>query len=166
MSTIPEGKDGIEIRRLDEADADWLVKTQKEIIEHPYYDKVLRYWLTLPNWHIWLVECDNKPTGLAVFRLNYGTGELYELAITEKYCNKGIGAQLLDAIENYADRQGVRWMIAMTVETQRKGIRFLKRRGYLPAAICHHYYSDTGEHAALLWKTLKDNNIVTDKENA
>jgi ribosomal protein S18 acetylase RimI-like enzyme len=79
-------------------------------------------------------------------------GRIYSLGVVEDKRRRGVGAQILKALEDWLEKQGAHFI---TLETRLgKNVSFYKKRGYQPTAKLPEYY---GEATGLrLRKVLKE----------
>ena len=117
-----------------------------------YNEKITDIWLTK--------EVDNIPIAIvycAPERMTEGTFNLYLIAIHKNLQGKGIGAELMNYLENLLQEKGGRILIVETsslpeFELTRK---FYDKLFYKREAIIREFYQE-GEDKVVFWKKLID----------
>ena len=76
--------------------------------------------------------------GVIIYTEPYDRIEIDYIAVSEEYKNKGIGSELLKAIENI----NIKNITLEVRKTNKIAIEFYKKNGYKVVAIRKNYYSD------------------------
>lgn len=101
-----------------------------------------------------VAKVNNRAVGYIGIWLIAGEGHVTNVAVHPDYRGRGIGNQLLTAIERLAEERGVR-RLTLEVRVSNEGAQSLYRKlGYLPAGIRRRYYRDNDEDALIMWKDL------------
>ncbi len=117
------------------------------------------YFSNTETQEIWLTKSNNGvPIAIAYCapeRLTNGTYNLYLIAVHKDFQGKGIGAALMDYVENLLKSRGNRILLVETsglpeFELTRK---FYDKCGYKREAIIRDFYHD-GEDKVIFWKKL------------
>jgi GNAT superfamily N-acetyltransferase len=137
------------IRRADDSDLSAITRLRREWTQEqegeladPGFDERLAAWFLRESERriVWLAEVDGRPVGmmnLAVFermprpgRPPSCWGYLGNAFVLSAYRDRGIGAQLIDAVLGYADGNGfVRLVLSPTC----RSVPFYERAGFGPA---------------------------------
>jgi GNAT superfamily N-acetyltransferase len=138
------------IRRADDSDlsaisrlrSEWTQEQEGELAD-PAFEERLAAWFAQESERriVWLAEVDGRPVGmmnLAVFermprpgRPPSRWGYLGNAFVLSAYRDRGIGAQLIDTVLDYADGNGfVRLVLSPTC----RSVSFYERAGFGPAS--------------------------------
>lgn len=146
----------IEIREMAIEDIDGVLEVEKKSFTTPWSresfkmevekNKLARYMVARVN---------DKVVGYGGFWLIIGEAHITNIAVDTDYRGKGIGNLLLKSLILLA---GTLDCNSMTLEVRESNIvaqNLYKKYGFLPAGIRKNYYSDVGEDAIIMWKTLE-----------
>lgn len=101
-----------------------------------------------------VAKVNDRPVGYIGIWLVAGEGHVTNIAVHPDYRRRGIGNQLLLAIEKLALERGVN-RLTLEVRVSNEGAQRLYRKlGYMPAGIRRRYYRDNDEDALIMWKDL------------
>lgn len=81
-------------------------------------------------------------------------GHITNVAVREDARRMGVGGMILDALEGYANENG---LIGLTLEVRisnEAAQRLYTKHGFKPEGFRKNYYADTGEDAVIMWKRL------------
>lgn len=102
---------------------------------------------------VWLAHLNDEAVGCVVLRRMASipfAGECKRLYVRPEARGKGIADALLDAMEEYALRRGMRWIYLDSYDDLKAAIALYKKRGYLP---CERY-NDNPQATMFLRKQL------------
>lgn len=125
-------------------------------------DMIADYFNNPNSSDIWLtLELDEVPVVVAYCapeRLTSGTYNLYLIAVLKDHQGKGLGATMMQYIEQLLKKQGQRVLLVETsglpeFESTR---RFYDKSNYQRAAVIREFYQE-GEDKIIFWKKLQDN---------
>lgn len=125
-------------------------------------DMIADYFNNPNSSDIWLtLELDEVPVVVAYCapeRLTSGTYNLYLIAVLKDHQGKGLGATMMQYIEQLLKKQGQRVLLVETsglpeFESTR---RFYDKSYYQRAAVIREFYQE-GEDKIIFWKKLQDN---------
>ena len=146
----------IEIREMAIEDIDGVLEVEKKSFTTPWSresfkmevekNKLARYMVARVN---------DKVVGYGGFWLIIGEAHITNIAVDTDYRGKGIGNLLLKSLILLA---GTLDCNSMTLEVRESNIvaqNLYKKYGFLPAGVRKNYYSDVGEDAIIMWKTLE-----------
>ncbi len=123
-------------------------------------DMMIDYFQNEQSSDIWLtVEDEGIPVAVAYCaseRMTEGTYNLYLIAIHQSQQGKGIGAHIVDYLENVLLMNGQRVLIIETsglpeFEASRK---FYEKLGYTKEAVIRDFYEE-GDDKVVYWKKLR-----------
>jgi ribosomal protein S18 acetylase RimI-like enzyme len=114
-----------------------------------------RLWFAEGSAIILLAVEGAKPVGYVVARIHRGLddtfavsdrhAEIYTLSVAQDARSRGIGTQLMDAMERRLEDLGIVDLVIAVMYGNDAAIRFYRRRGLEPAEL---YLRRTGNHAA------------------
>lgn len=85
-----------------------------------------------------------------------GEGEITRVAVHPLYRLRGIGDRMMELLLQEADRHGIGDVTLEVRESNRSAIALYKNHGFSVEARRDHYYSETGEHALILWRRTQN----------
>jgi len=142
----------LKLQHLDE-----MYEIEKLCFSVPWTKDQLKNDIKKPE-SVYFAALENgRLTGYAGMWHVVNEGHITNIAVEPAHRRRGIGAALLDAIIAEAHKRG---MIGLLLEVRvgnyaAQGL-YLKN-GFELERIRTNYYSDTGENAYVLWKTLETN---------
>jgi len=107
----------------------------------------------------WLTYETEKPIAVAYFapeRMTSGTWNLYLIAVHADHQGCGIGAQLMDHVENFLRSKGERLIVVETSDLKEYALtrKFYEGINYIQEAHIREFY-DEGEGKVVFWKKLR-----------
>ncbi|MBW0160678.1 MAG: GNAT family N-acetyltransferase [Sediminibacterium sp.] len=125
-------------------------------------DDMIADYLTNPNSSdIWLtLELDGTPVVIAYCapeRLTSGTYNVYLIAVLKEHQGKGLGASMMQHIEQLLKEQGHRILLVETSGLPEFELtrRFYDKSNYQREAVIREFYQK-GEDKIVFWKKLQD----------
>jgi len=101
-----------------------------------------------------VAKVNDRAVGYIGIWLVAGEGHITNVAVHPEYRRRGIGHQLLTAVERLASERGVT-RLTLEVRVSNEAAQSLYRKlGYAPAGIRRRYYRDNDEDALIMWKDL------------
>ncbi len=117
-----------------------------------YSRQELESFITQPNSRTWVaVEGETVLGFLVADRLSKDVGHVITIDVLEAWRRRGIGNQLMAAVEQWADTLGLRLIYLETAENNVTAQRFYEARGYRKAKMLHDYYAN----GAAAWVMVK-----------
>jgi len=106
----------------------------------------------------WLTYETDKPIAVAYFvpeRMTTGTWNLYLIAVHADHQGSGVGALLMDYVENFLRSKGARLLIVETSDLEEFALtrNFYEGMSYIKEAHIREFY-DAGEGKVVFWKKL------------
>lgn len=95
--------------------------------------------LTDPGYAIWVAYSGEHPAGCILYRplsQRPSSGEMKRLYVRPEYRGRGIAAQLLKIVEDFARSRGDNWLYLDTKDDLIEARQFYERHGYQP---CERY---------------------------
>jgi ribosomal-protein-alanine N-acetyltransferase len=105
-----------------------------------YSRAMLRYFLTQESARCLLAEDDEEIAGFILGETNGSRGHIITLDVGAEYRRRGLGTQLLNALEGSFAAMGVRSMLIETAMNNEAGVMFWKRHGYRVEGVLKRYY--------------------------
>jgi ribosomal protein S18 acetylase RimI-like enzyme len=105
-----------------------------------YSRTMLRYFLTQESAQCLLAEEDEEIKGFILGETNGNRGHIITLDVGTEYRRRGLGTQLLNALESSFAARGVRSMLLETAMNNEAGFEFWKRHGYWVQGVLKRYY--------------------------
>ena len=133
------------IRRATLADLDALVDIEDRAFEIDRFSRrSFRYLLTKANAETLVIENRGKVVAYAMLLFNIGTSlaRLYSIAVDSKMLGKGLGKQLLKALEKTAIEHDCITLRLEVRKDNKRAINFYTKLGYKPCGHIDDYYED------------------------
>ena len=124
-------------------------------------DMIADYFNNSNSSDIWLtLEVDGAPVVIAYCapeRLTSGTYNLYLIAVLKDHQGKGLGASMMQYIEQMLKEQGHRVLLVETSSLPEFELtrRFYDKSNYRREAVIREFYQK-GEDKIIFWKKLQD----------
>ncbi|HMD97382.1 MAG TPA: N-acetyltransferase [Terriglobia bacterium] len=110
-----------------------------------------------PSAATWIAEENNEIVGFLIAdREAKGTAHIVTIDVIEGRRRSGVGKALMDAVEAWATRGGLRLIHLETAESNGGAQAFYQARGYRKVETIENYYAD-GEAAWVMVKSLAKN---------
>jgi [ribosomal protein S18]-alanine N-acetyltransferase len=110
-----------------------------------------------PSAATWIAEENQEIVGFVIGdREGKGAAHIVTIDVVEGRRRRGVGKALMDAVEAWATRQGLRLIHLETAESNRAAQAFYQARGYRKLETIEDYYAD-GEAAWVMVKSLAKN---------
>ncbi len=93
------------------------------------------------------------------FRLIADEVHIFRIAVAPEWRRRGIGARLVAECLESAARRGVRVALLEVRPSSTEAIALYRKFGFRVVATRPGYYSDSGEDALILQKTIKEENL-------
>lgn len=123
--------------------------------EVSYSRKELESFIGQPEARTWVaVEGESVVGFLVVDRVPEQLGHIITVDVVEAWRGRGVGKQLMEAAEAWAEALGLRLMSLETAEDNRAAQRFYEARGYEKRRRVRHYYAN-GADAWVMVKRLR-----------
>lgn len=101
-----------------------------------------------------VAKVNERAVGYIGIWLIAGEGHVTNVAVHPDYRGRGIGNQLMTAIERLAGERGVNRLTLEVRVSNERAQNLYRKLGYLPAGIRRRYYRDNDEDALIMWKDL------------
>ena len=122
-----------------------------------YSRKELAAFIRHPSAATWIAEESNEIVGFLIAdRSEKGAAHIVTIDVVEGRRRCGVGRVLMDAVEAWATRGGLRLIHLETAESNREAQMFYQARGYRKLETIEGYYAD-GEAAWVMVKSLARN---------
>lgn len=107
-----------------------------------------------PNYHLWVLERDDKIVGFVVILLQADECQLMNIAVDVKFQHRGFATQLLQHALTFASHQAKRCLLEVR-KSNHAAIAFYKKMGGEQIAVRKNYYpTTTGREDALIFSLL------------
>ncbi|AAK40442.1 ribosomal-protein-alanine N-acetyltransferase [Saccharolobus solfataricus] len=137
-----------------EADLDQIFQIETESFEDPYPYSLLRAYLFLANKLYLVAKQREKVVGYIIGIIQYGyRGHIVSIAVEPIYRKQGIGAKLLNEIEERFKLNGARYSYLEVNTNNLSAISFYRANGYLIMYVRKNYYG-RDKHAFVMVKNL------------
>ncbi|MGH9451539.1 MAG: GNAT family N-acetyltransferase [Terriglobia bacterium] len=114
----------------------------------------LRAFITHHNSKTWVAVEDGKSAGFLIAqKAPYPSVHIITIDVTEEARRRGVGSALMDAAEEWAERQGAKQLALETAEDNHAAQSFYANRGYAKVDKLEGYY-DNGAAAWVMIKRL------------
>ncbi|AEH06483.1 ribosomal protein S18-alanine N-acetyltransferase [Methanothermococcus okinawensis] len=152
----------VKIRRLMEKDINRIIEIEKESFEYSYPPTLIRQlYISFPDGFLVAEDSNGNIMGYVIATMEWGNGHIVSIAVGKNYRNKGVGALLLNAIEDYLFKKCNAKYIVLEVRFDNINARkFYYKKGYEDKRLLSEYYDD-GSDAILMVKKnpyLESNN--------
>jgi|TARA_B100001964_G_scaffold180439_1_gene199353 ribosomal-protein-alanine N-acetyltransferase len=143
-----------EIFSIQEAnlnDSDWLDEFERSIFSYNHkniYRNILKTYKD-NNYYIFIGILNNSKIGYIVGRTIHDELNIYNLAILEKYRNKGFASKLLCYVFEHMNTE-INSIYIEVRETNIKALKFYRKFGFIEYNIRENYYSSPTENAILM----------------
>jgi ribosomal-protein-alanine N-acetyltransferase len=103
----------------------------------------------------WIAEENHEIVGFVIAdREPKAAGHIVTIDVVERYRRKGVGKALMEAVEAWAARGGLRLIYLEAAESNASAQAFYEARGYEKLETIENYYAD-GEAAWVMVKRLR-----------
>ena len=117
-----------------------------------YSRQELESFITQPDSRTWVaVEGDTVLGFLVADRRSKDVGHVITIDVLEAWRRRGVGNQLMAAVEHWAETLALRLIYLETAENNVAAQRFYEARGYRRAKMLHDYYAN----GAAAWVMVK-----------
>lgn len=145
----------ITIRDMKESDLDRVMEIENQSFNPPWSREAFLLELTKNLLAKYIVaEVNGDVAGYGGIWLIIDEGHVTNIAVDEKYRNKGVGSRILEGlIQICKDRN----MTAMTLEVRRSNEpakTLYKKYGFKEYGVRKGYYQDNHEDAIIMWKDI------------
>ena len=129
------------IRKAKSKDIPFVLEIEAASFAHPWEESLFIDTLSANGKYFFVYESDNKPVAYIIFETVLDEGHITDLAVGEKYRNKGIGKELIEKILFLAKELKIRSIFLEVRESneaarklyQKLGFKQMgKRKGYYP----------------------------------
>ena len=132
-------------------DSDWLDEFERSIFSYNHkniYRNILKTYKD-NNYYIFIGILNNSKIGYIVGRTIHDELNIYNLAILEKYRNKGFASKLLCYVFEHMNTE-INSIYIEVRETNIKALKFYRKFGFIEYNIRENYYSSPTENAILM----------------
>ena len=143
------------IREMQERDLDRVMEIENKAFSPPWTREAFLLELTKNLLAKYIVaEVDGQVVGYGGIWLIIDEGHVTNIAVDEKYRNKGIGSKIMEGlIQLCIDRN----IVSMTLEVRKSNEAakaLYKKFGFKEYGIRKGYYQDNNEDAIIMWKDI------------
>ncbi|NLX61945.1 MAG: ribosomal protein S18-alanine N-acetyltransferase [Tissierellia bacterium] len=143
------------IREMQERDLDRVMEIENKAFSPPWTREAFLLELTKNLLAKYIVaEVDGQVVGYGGIWLIIDEGHITNIAVDEKYRNKGIGSKIMEGlIQLCIDRN----IVSMTLEVRKSNEAakaLYKKFGFKEYGIRKGYYQDNNEDAIIMWKDI------------
>ncbi len=139
------------IRRMDEEDLLAAVAIENACFPDPWSGSVLEEGIKNPWNFFWIAIEGDEAVGYAALCIVAGEGEIQRICVTPQARRRGIGGELMAAMEEFARQQGVTALTLEVREGNAAARNLYKTWGFADEAIRRDYYRNPKENAVIMW---------------
>ncbi len=130
-----------------------------------YSREELARFITHRNSKTWVAEESGEIVGFLVAeRQPEGVGHIITLDVVEQRRRRGVGTALMDAAEDWVERQGLRLIYLETAEGNFPAQQFYRARGYAQVETLERYYAN-GAGAWVMVKWLREKSTAHNQKS-
>ncbi|MFM7023657.1 MAG: GNAT family N-acetyltransferase [Flavobacteriales bacterium] len=113
----------------------WSSRFNKDPRLQPKFEELYRLWLSnsvnrkIAD-EVLVMKMDDQAAGLVTLKKNASAGKIGIIAVQEQHKGKGWGSQLLNAVDQWYQNNGVNYAEVVTQSDNTEACRFYEKRGY------------------------------------
>ncbi|MEW6357139.1 MAG: ribosomal protein S18-alanine N-acetyltransferase [Planctomycetota bacterium] len=154
MSAAAEKSLLVNIRRMSLLDVGAVHAIEAESFPTPWRRRTFASRLFLSDHRSYVAEMEGRVVGYIVFRLCLGQVHLQKIAVAKEYRRHGIGTQLMEFLLDQAEAGGAEVVHLEVRLSNHEAQEFYKAFHFTLDHIRENYYSDNGEAAQILIRTV------------
>ncbi|NIR42516.1 MAG: ribosomal protein S18-alanine N-acetyltransferase [Gemmatimonadetes bacterium] len=139
-----------EIRRMDEADLDAVLRIERASFSTPWSRNSFLNLLRRSDTDLWVAEIDGAVVGHAVLWYVGFEGELGNLAVAPDWRRHGLGSYLLDWALEGTRRRDIDTVFLEVRVSNRAAQDLYERRGFRRVGVRRRYYREPVEDALVM----------------
>ncbi|NOZ23660.1 MAG: ribosomal protein S18-alanine N-acetyltransferase [Planctomycetes bacterium] len=144
----------INIRKMSLLDVGAVHAIESASFPTPWRRRTFASRLLLSDHRGYVAEAEGRVVGYILYRLHLGQVHLQKIAVAKQFRRRGIGARLMEFLFDQAKTAGIE-AVYLEVRPSNVGAQdFYKRFRFTLDHIRENYYSDTGEAAQVLIRTV------------
>lgn len=152
---------GLVIRSMKLSDLDAICILEQKCFKTPWDRSSFEKELTENRLaHYLVVELDGSVVGYGGMWFILDEAHITNIAIDPECRNRGLGQVLIENMIKLGSANGIQYYTLEVRTSNIKAINLYKKMGFVDKGIRPKYYTDTGEDAMIMWKTVGE---VTDE---
>jgi ribosomal-protein-alanine N-acetyltransferase len=101
-------------------------------------------------------ELEDEIVGYCLMWTSLDEGNITNVAVDERYRNKGDGRALMKTLETYGLERGIRNFYLEVRKSNESAVRMYQNAGYKPVGIRKNFYEKPAEDAIIMAKIFKE----------
>ena len=149
------------IRRMEERDIPEVAELERICFSECWSASILESGIHSPYDVYYVFEQDERILGYCNLRVLAGEGEVQRIAVHPDSRRYGVGRKMMDAMVEYAVREGACAMSLEVREGNTAARNLYESYGFVPEAVRKSYYHNPTEDALIMWKRDLPERITT-----
>ena len=149
------------IRRMEERDIPEVAELERICFSECWSARILESGIHSPYDVYYVFEQDERILGYCNLRVLAGEGEVQRIAVQPDSRRYGVGRKMMDAMVEYAVREGACAMSLEVREGNTAARNLYESYGFVPEAVRKFYYHNPTEDALIMWKRDLPERITT-----
>lgn len=145
----------ITVRPMKESDVPQVVAIEKALFSMPWSEEAFREELQNQQAVIVVADVSGEIAGFADMREICGECYINNVGVSEKYRRQGIGAALMQALEDNAS-ENAEFITLEVRQSNEAAIAMYKRLGYIKVGSRKDFYEQPAEDADLMTKIIRN----------
>ncbi|MBQ8545692.1 MAG: ribosomal protein S18-alanine N-acetyltransferase [Clostridia bacterium] len=140
----------LNIESISKKDAHCVAKIESECFSTPFKESDILEYIDNPIWHFFVAKDEGKLVGYISFTRILDECQIVNIATTKKARCKGVGTALINALLDFAKKNGVKKLFLEVRESNASAINLYKKFGFLAVGVSKNHYSLPVENAILM----------------
>ena len=140
-------------REWKKSDIAQIAEIEKQCFSDPWSEQAFESSMNTPFFYGFLFEEGGQVCAYACEMVIFEDAEILNIAVAPSFRRRGLGKELMLALENYAKNKGAERLLLEVREGNLAARGLYEKQGFLAFGVRKNYYED-GENAIVMQKTI------------
>ena len=140
-------------REWEKSDIAQIAEIEKQCFSDPWSEQAFESSMNTPFFYGLLFEEGGQVCAYACEMVIFEDAEILNIAVAPSFRKRGLGKELMLALENYAKNKGADRLLLEVREGNLAARGLYEKQGFLAFGVRKNYYED-GENAIVMQKTI------------
>lgn len=140
-------------REWKKSDIAQIAEIEKQCFSDPWSEQAFESSMNTPFFYGLLFEEGGQVCAYACEMVIFEDAEILNIAVAPSFRRRGLGKELMLALENYAKNKGAERLLLEVREGNLAARGLYEKQGFLAFGVRKNYYKD-GENAIVMQKTI------------